>query len=226
MYDSNSRSISYTAGFFLIILFAIAGLFIGTFISIPIWTAMTGKSILTMKDELGNAAYSSAFKVVQVISTVFGFLIPTIGTAYLLNRKPYKLLGFTRKFHWLQVVLVFAIMLLALFTSLSLGYVNQHIPLSGSLKHSFQNLEDQYNNQVQAIMQLKNLKDYLSGLLIMAFLPALCEETLFRGGLQNFLIRSTKKPWLAILIVSILFSAVHFSFYGFLPRMFLGVVFG
>jgi hypothetical protein len=75
-------------------------------------------------------------------------------------------------------------------------------------------------------MQLKTPTDYLLGLVIMAFLPALCEESLFRGGLQNFLTRSTKKPWLAIIIVSILFSAVHFSFYGFLPRMFLGIILG
>jgi uncharacterized protein len=60
----------------------------------------------------------------------------------------------------------------------------------------------------------------------MAFLPALCEETLFRGGLQNFLTRSTRNPWLAIIVVSILFSAVHLSFYGFLPRMFLGIILG
>ena len=61
---------------------------------------------------------------------------------------------------------------------------------------------------------------------LMAFLPALCEETLFRGGLQNFLTRATKSPWLSIIIVSILFSAVHFSFWGFVPRIFLGIVLG
>jgi len=87
-------------------------------------------------------------------------------------------------------------------------------------------LEDEYNSQVQAIMQLKTFGDYLLGLLIMGLLPAICEETLFRGGLQNFLTRWTQRPWLAILVVSILFSAVHFSFYGFFPRMFLGIVLG
>ncbi|HKB43885.1 MAG TPA: CPBP family intramembrane glutamic endopeptidase, partial [Chitinophagaceae bacterium] len=50
--------------------------------------------------------------------------------------------------------------------------------------------------------------------------------TLFRGGLQNFLTRSTKMPWLSIIIVSIIFSLAHFSFYGFLSRFFLGAVLG
>ena len=226
MYDSNSKGISYTAGFFLVIIFAIVGIFIGGLISIPIWTLMTGKSALDMKDELNNSAYSSAFKAIQTVSSVFGFFIPAIATAALLNRKPFRLIGFAKKITGSQIGLVVVIMFLALFSSELFGYLNQHIPLSSSLKTSFQKLEDDYDTQVQAIMQLKRFSDYLLGLVIMAFLPALCEETLFRGGLQNFLSRSTKKPWLAILIVSILFSAVHFSYYGFLPRMFLGIVLG
>jgi hypothetical protein len=117
-------------------------------------------------------------------------------------------------------------MFLALFVSTAFGYLNQHVPLPDTLRSFFQKLEDEYNSQVQAIMQLKNFGDYLLGLAVMAFLPALCEETLFRGGLQNFLTRSSKMPWLSILIVSFLFSVVHFSFYGFLPRMFLGIILG
>ncbi len=226
MYDSNSKGISYTAGFFIIIAFAVVGIFIGTLIGVPIWTIMTGKGIPEMKDQLGNPAYSNAFKVVQAVSTFFGFFIPAIITAALLNRKPYSLLGFTRKFQWKQAGLIIVIMFLALFISTSFGYLNQHIPLPASWKYSFQKLEDEYNSQVQAIMQLKSFNDYLLGLVIMAFLPALCEETLFRGGLQNFLTRSTQTPWLSILIVSFLFSVVHLSFYGFLPRMFLGVTLG
>jgi len=226
MYDSNSKGISYTAGFFILIALAIAGIVIGTMLSIPIWTSMTGKSIMGMKDELGNPAYSNAFKLMQSVGTLFGFLIPAIITAALLNRKPYNLLGFTKGVRWKQIGLVFAIMFMALFISTSFGYFNQHIPVSPSWKIQFQKLEDEYNSQVQAIMQLKTFGDYMLGLVIMGLLPALCEETLFRGGLQNFLTRSTQKPWLAILIISVLFSAVHFSFYGFLPRMLLGVALG
>jgi membrane protease YdiL (CAAX protease family) len=226
MYDSNSKGISYTAGFFIIIAFAIAGIFIGTLISVPIWTSMTGKGLSDMKDQLGNPAYSGAFKAIQAISTLFGFFIPAIVTAALLNRRPYNLLGFTKKLNWKQIGLVIAIMFLALFISSTFGYLNQHIPIPASWKITFEKMEQDYNDQVKAIMQLKNFGDYLLGLVIMAFLPALCEETLFRGGLQNFLTRSTRNPWLAILIVSALFSIVHLSFYGFLPRMFLGVILG
>ena len=60
----------------------------------------------------------------------------------------------------------------------------------------------------------------------MAFLPAFVKKHYFRGGLQNFLTRSTKMPWFSIIVVSIIFSAVHLSYYGFLSRFFLGIVLG
>jgi membrane protease YdiL (CAAX protease family) len=87
-------------------------------------------------------------------------------------------------------------------------------------------MEDEYNRQVEAIIGLNNIWQYLLALIIMAFLPALCEEALFRGGLQNFLTRATRMPWLAIILVSILFSLAHFSYFGFLSRLFLGVILG
>ena len=226
MYDSNSKGISYLGGFFILIAFAVAGIIIGSLISMPIWMVMTGKNLIAMKDELGNPAYSNAFKVMQAVSTFFGFFLPTILTANLLSRKPLKLIGFTKKINGRQVLLVLGIMFAGLYTAASFGYLNQHIPLPSSWGKYFQKLENNYNQQVNAIMQLKTFGDYLVGIIIMAFLPALCEETLFRGGLQNFLTRSIKNPWLAILIVSILFSLVHLSFYGFLVRLFLGVVLG
>jgi membrane protease YdiL (CAAX protease family) len=226
MYDSNSKGMSFTAGFFMLIGFAVAGVFIAALISIPVWTGMTGLGFKEMEKGMNDPANSNAIKVIQSITFIIGFLLPAIFTAYLLNRKPMDLLGFTRKINWKQISIVFAIMITAMFVSTFLSYVNELIPISDSLKHKFDEMESDYNRQVEVIIGLNSFGEYVLALIIMAFLPALCEETLFRGGLQNFLTRSTKKPWLSILIVSILFSAAHFSFYGFLSRLFLGVILG
>jgi len=48
----------------------------------------------------------------------------------------------------------------------------------------------------------------------------------FRGVLQPLLIRCTGNAWVGILLASIIFSAIHFQFYGFLPRVLLGMLFG
>lgn len=226
MYDSNSKGISYSAGFFILIGFALIALLIATLLSIPVWTAMTGKSFKEMETAMTDPANSNAFKVIQSITAVVGFLLPAILTAFLLNRKPFKLIGFSGKITWKQTGIVFAIVIVALIVSGFFSYINEMIPISSSWKLKFEQMENDYNSQVEAIIGLKNIGDYLLALFIIAFLPALCEETLFRGGLQNFLTRSTKKPWLSIIIVSILFSLAHFSYYGFLSRVFLGVILG
>jgi membrane protease YdiL (CAAX protease family) len=226
MYDSDSKGISYSAGFFMLIGFAIAGIILASVISIPIWTYMTGRSIKEMDTAITDPANSNAVRIIQSITAIVGFLFPAILTAFLLNRKPMKLIGFQGKITWKQVGLVLAIMFVALLVSGFLSYVNEMIPITESLKLKFDRMESDYNKQVEAIIGLNNAGEYVLALIIMAFLPALCEETLFRGGLQNFLTRSTKMPWLSIIIVSIIFSLAHFSFYGFLSRFFLGVVLG
>ncbi|HKB44107.1 MAG TPA: type II CAAX endopeptidase family protein [Chitinophagaceae bacterium] len=226
MYDSDSKGISYSAGFFMLIGFAIAGIILASVISIPIWTNMTGRSIKEMDTAITDPANSNAVRIIQSITAVIGFLLPAILTAFLLNRRPMKLIGFQGKINWKQVGLVLAIMFVALLVSGFLSYVNEMIPITESLKLKFDKMEADYNKQVEAIIGLNNAGEYILALIIMAFLPALCEETLFRGGLQNFLTRSTKMPWLSIIIVSILFSLAHFSFYGFLSRFFLGAVLG
>ena len=226
MYDGNSKGISYSAGFFMLIGFAIAGIILASVISIPIWTNMTGLSFKKMETAITDPANSNAIRIIQSISAIVGFFLPAVLTAFLLNSKPMKLLGFPGKINWKQVSLVFVIMITALFVSGFFSYINEMIPVAESWKQKFDKLEADYNREVEAIIGLNNAGEYILALIIMAFLPALCEETLFRGGLQNFLTRSTKMPWLSIIIVSILFSLAHFSFYGFLSRFFLSVILG
>lgn len=224
MYDNQSKGISYTAGFFMIIVFVIVGAVLSEEINKQIWYQATGQSY-DLQTRI-NPAYSNLLKIMQAISAVITFFIPTLAAAALLSHKPMRLLGFSPKLRADQLGLVVLIVGASLAVSTSLSYFNNNIPLPENWRIRFDNWENDYNRQVEAIISLKNGKDYVLSLVIMAFLPALCEETVFRGGLQNFLSRGTRKPWLSILLVSILFSLAHFSFYGFLYRVFLGVVLG
>lgn len=226
MYDKHSKGLSYTAGFFMLIAFTVASFILASIISMPIWKAMTGTSMLDMEKNLTNPAFADAVKVVQLITMLIGFLLPAVFTAYLLSRKPFRLMGFPGKITPQQTGLVVLIMISALFVSGSLGYLNEQIPLSESLKLQFDNMEDEYLKQMEAIVGLDNIGQLIISILIMAVLPAFCEEALFRGGFQNFLNRATNNPWLSIIIVSLIFSAAHLSWYGFLPRLFLGLVLG
>jgi membrane protease YdiL (CAAX protease family) len=210
----------------MLIAFAVAGLIIAAGISAPIWQSMTGLELKEMQKQMNNPAYADVFKLLQVITAVVGFFIPAVVTALLLNRRPFKLLGLAEGASPQQAGVVILIIGASLAVATGLSYVNAHIPIPESWRIEFMKMEDDYNRQVEAIIRLRDTKDYIIALVVMAFLPALCEETLFRGGLQNFLTRSTNNPWLSIIIVSIIFSVVHLSFYGFLSRLFLGIVLG
>jgi membrane protease YdiL (CAAX protease family) len=63
-------------------------------------------------------------------------------------------------------------------------------------------------------------------LLMIAILPAIGEELLFRGVLLRLFREWTKNVHVAIIITALLFSFIHFQFYGFLPRFLMGVLFG
>ena len=226
MLEQDSKGISYTGGFFILIGFAVAALLMAAFISVPVWTLMTGKSSeIFLKGEI-TSADTNAMRVIQLISALIGFFVPALITASILNYKPMKLLGFKGKITGKQAGLVFAIIITALFVSGFFGWVNEIIPIPDDLRQKFQEMEDEYNRTVIAVVALNSPLDYIIALVIMAFLPALSEETLFRGGLQNFLTRGTGKPWLSLIIVSLLFSVAHISYFGFLPRFALGIMLG
>lgn len=224
MEDNHSKGVSYTGGFFILIAFVIGGITLANLISGSVFSAMTGKSFDV--NAIPTAGDANALRMMQGVTTLIGFFLPAVAAAFVLHRRPMKLLGLTGNIKREQVGLVVLIVGTSLIVSTSFSYFNNHLPIPDSWKTDFEQLETNYNERVEAIISMKTVKDYIIALVIMAFLPALCEETLFRGGLQNFLSRGTKFPWLAIIVVSLLFSLAHFSFYGFLSRFFLGIVLG
>ena len=67
---------------------------------------------------------------------------------------------------------------------------------------------------------------FLFCVLVIAIIPALGEEFLFRGILQNMLSSVVKNPHIAIWASALIFSLFHNQFYGLVPRMLLGAIFG
>jgi hypothetical protein len=226
MNNNNSKGVSYTTGFFMLIGFSVLGLVIAGIIGLIILLVATGQSIADVEKAMTSPENVGIARATQIISVFISMLLPAWIVASVLDRKPFQLLGFRDTIRLRQVGLVIAIAITALVIAGVLGYLNKLIPVSPEMRIRFEKLETSYARQVESMINLKSIGGYLMSLVIMAFFPAVCEEVLFRGGLQNFLARATGKPWIAIIVVSILFSLVHFSFYGFLPRMFLGIMLG
>jgi uncharacterized protein len=68
--------------------------------------------------------------------------------------------------------------------------------------------------------------DFLLGMVVIALLPAIGEELVFRGMLQPEIFRASGNHHVAIWVAAIIFSAFHMQFFGFVPRMLLGALFG
>ena len=105
----------------------------------------------------------------------------------------------------------------------------EQIPLPDSLK-AFESKISEWEEQAQRMTEMILTTDkyltFLMNLLIIAVLAAVGEEFLFRGVLQNIFSKVFKNPHAVIWIVGLIFSLIHFQFYGFFARMFLGVYLG
>lgn len=99
------------------------------------------------------------------------------------------------------------------------------IPEGSWLEAAFKPLEDMLEEVTVFLVSADGARR-VAVIVSVAAVPAIFEELAFRGGLQPLLIRATGRPWIGILLASIIFSTIHFQFYGFLPRLILGALFG
>lgn len=172
-----------------------------------------------------SPAYNSLLKWMQAVGTFCMFALPALlFNTFLRPRKDF-FYARQRQSGWLWLLAI--LMALCAVTATDIfGHVNEWIPISKGLRIKFQNMETAYDQQMIKMLSLHTFGQYLISLTLIALLPALFEELLFRGTLQQILIRWIGRPFWAIFITSVIFSAIHLSYFGFLPRLFLGMLMG
>jgi CAAX amino terminal protease family. len=128
-------------------------------------------------------------------------------------------------------IVLFALLAMLLgqgFISL-LGEWNSHLLLPQSLtglEQWMKSSEKQAADTMNLVMQTHSYGVLLLNILLMAFLPGICEELLFRGVIQNLMIDSLKRVHIAVWITAFVFAFIHIEFYSFLPRLALGLLLG
>jgi len=113
-------------------------------------------------------------------------------------------------------------------TSLA-GELNSHMELPEQLsgiERWMRDKEDYASQLMDLLMTPETLIGLLINILIIAFIPAVGEELIFRGVFQKLMQNIFRSGHLSVWFTSFIFSAVHFQFYGFLPRFILGLMFG
>jgi uncharacterized protein len=193
---------------------------------VPKGTAIAniGEAMVKAMMEPRNVGYA---RLAQVLGTFLLLFIPSVMYTWITNGRNKFWLGFNNYINVYQVMIGFAIIFFGNVMASPLAdltkYVVAHFP---SLDTMAQDLENNYNDQVVALSNLKSWPEFIMAIFIMAFFPALFEEVFFRGAVQNLLVRWWKKPLLAIMVTSLLFSFIHLSVYLFLSRAVLGFVLG
>lgn len=165
-------------------------------------------------------------KWLQLLQSVATFLLPALAGAYLWSNTPMQWLHLDSKPSWQEALAAVVVMLLAIPGINLLSAWNQQMVLPEWMSGIEQWMRMQEDAAAQLTEQFLRV-DTVGGLLVniglMALLPAVGEELTFRGVVQGMF---TRNRHVAIWATAAIFSFVHMQFYGFLPRMLLGAMFG
>lgn len=178
-----------------------------------------------------GTTHVNAMKLLVLLGTGIGaFTIPSLVGAFLLFRSPMEELGLSRPqgggstVIFAVVALVFSLPLINFMVMLN-EFMVLPSALSG-VEQWMKEAEEEMRMVTESMLLVQSPTDMLLNLLVVAAVPAIAEELLFRGLLQNLFGKLTNNKHVAIWITAALFSAIHMQFYGFLPRMVLGAAFG
>ncbi len=221
----------FTQIIFTLIMILTGGVFVSMIGFFGIWLVMgiSLDAIPGMLNNLNEPGNIVLLKFFQILQTIGMFILPPLVLAWSLDDRPLHYLQLGRKPGWIILLVVCAIILAGGPLIEWSSMVNQQLVLPSwmsSLEEWMRSSEDQATEITKAFLSTKTTGGLLGNLVIVAVLPAIGEELLFRGVLQQLIKTMTGKSHLAIWITAILFSALHLQFFGFLPRMLLGALFG
>lgn len=214
----------------LFICMAVGGGVLLIFIGTLILSKMTGISW----DEIGNVKKWNLanpkmlflMRGLTLLQFLGLFLIPSLLMAYLSDPKPGKYLGMRPPWKAGYWILGIAALLIAYPFVEYTGILNYNMLSGHGNSHWVNDKEQEAAKLIQFMLADRSVNNLVINLIFIALFAGIGEELFFRGVIQRLLIRGTKSPWAGILITAFVFAFVHFQFYGFLPRFFLGALLG
>ncbi len=170
----------------------------------------------------------NSLRFMQISSQLFTFVFPPIAYAFLVKEKPVNALGLKNaKILWLLIgtAMIFAIM--PLNSILAEWNAGLKLPESlSALEQMMKQMQESASAMIEKFVSVDTIGGLMLNLFMIAGLAALGEELLFRSIIQTSLIKICKNAHVGILIASAIFSFIHLEFYGFVPRLILGMLLG
>ncbi len=216
---------SFGRNFFILVGNALLGIFLAGLLS-AVFAVTQGYNISELANALSGFDKNASANFIRVIlglNQLFTFLVPGLLTAFILYKKDWLWNLFVcispSTKNWVLGIII----LLCATPMVQYSYfLNQQIPLPEYMLEQ----EEAAKELLSSIMTYEASYELFINLLLIAVLPGIGEEIVFRGILQKNLEWWAKNAHVAIWVSAIFFSTIHLQFAGFIPRMLLGAVLG
>ncbi len=220
-------------GLLILFGFVLLGMSLGNILMIFIFQVLSPGGEGDLSKLLANPQASDygwyAIMVLQGFVHICTFFIPSLLYGVFVERYPVRAWFSHGNVPVSDVLSVFALTMVSIpFVSLTIEW-NQGLVFPEFLKDVevwMRNKEDELAGLTKKYMDFDSWEQLAVALLVVAVIPAIGEEFLFRGVIQRKLTYVMKHPHAAVWISAAVFSAIHFQFYGFIPRLLLGALFG
>lgn len=172
---------------------------------------------------------SVKLKWMQIVLSLGMFLIPAFLMPFLTAQKPSHYLNIKNPQNLSHFLLIIPIVFFASPFVVTLMEINQNLSFPegfSSFETQLKQSEKESEQLLKRLLSMTNYYQFLINMLMAAVVPAIAEEFFFRGVLQRILTSLYQNPHVSIIVTACIFSFIHFQFYGFLPRFFLGILFG
>ncbi|MFN0049622.1 MAG: lysostaphin resistance A-like protein [Cytophagales bacterium] len=215
----------------VLLLFFIAGLFISQFLIFGSLYPFIGDKVMDLASIVANPNEYQEYKYVLLYvqgMTSFGSMIlaPILFLQYFYKHEINYFVNMPREiFFFLTAILV----IVSMPANAWIAEQNMQMKLPAFLidmERWMAGKEAELKILTEYLTTFQTNTQFLVGLVVIALIPAIGEELLFRAGLQNLFNDAFKNKHVAIWLAAIIFSGIHLQFYGFFPRMFLGALFG
>lgn len=204
--------------------------FILTAIGVVILSRMTGIGLTQLQDinnwDPDNSNYIFFIRGMLLFQFLGLFLIPSLLFAYFSDPHPLTYLGFRSPSKNIYILLAIVAMLVAIPVVEYTGVLNQQVRFGGATQKWMKSMEEDATKQIQFMLHRHNPKELFLNLIFISLFAGIGEELFFRGILQRMFIRASRSPILGIIITAAIFSGFHIQFFGFVPRLLLGIVLG
>ncbi len=169
----------------------------------------------------------AAVKYIQIVGAIGMFIVGSMVMSFVYTKSWTAYFPFGRKLNMMLVVTLFLVMIIALPAVNFLTDLNTNFTLPfHRLENYFREMESNTEALMMTMLQGDNKWALVVNLFMIAIIPAVGEELLFRGLIQRHLVDWTRNVHLGVFIASVLFSLAHGQIYSFLPRLFLGMLLG